>query len=208
MIKYFGEWCYAKHSIEYTSLPGYFMLFAIRHITEQYGNLWAPWEYVSEVARELEIPTVPVIWRGEVNSAKDLEKLTLKLASMPSMCGGVREGLVVRYEEQFNDDRFPEFVMKFVRKNHVQTTEHWKDQEIVKNGLKKMSVFILSYSGTDIVSIHKSADEAKYQGDWKFREGYKGSMVVEEWEFDQRISKNVWFKFHNEDWKQTVEGYC
>ena len=29
-----------------------------------------------------------------------------------------------------------ENVMKWVRKDHVQTTEHWKNQEIVKNKIR------------------------------------------------------------------------
>ncbi len=71
-----------------------------------------------------------------------------------------------------------------------------------------MSVFVVSYSGTDIISIYENLDQATCMGDQKFIEGYKGSITIEEWEFGQRINKNCWFKFHNDDWKQTVEGYC
>lgn len=132
--QYFGENVYARHSISYDALPGYFLLFAIR-----YDDLWASWSHVCERANELEIPTVPVLWQGEIGSAKELETLITELAAMPSDCGGEREGIVVRVEEQFNNKDFDECVMKFVRANHVNTpNEHWAHKEIIKNGLKKV----------------------------------------------------------------------
>lgn len=131
--QYFGEWCYAKHSIKYETLPGYFLMFAIRDGKNL--EFWEPWGYVCEVAAELDVPTVPFLWEGEVGSAKELEALTCKLAAMPSACGGEREGVVVRIEEQFRNEDFSKCVMKFVRKNHIQTGDHWKNLEIVKNKL-------------------------------------------------------------------------
>jgi hypothetical protein len=54
----------------------------------------------------------------------------------PSVCGGIREGVVVRVADLFDDTDFPSCVMKSVRANHVNTDTHWKHQKIIKNKLK------------------------------------------------------------------------
>lgn len=134
-MQYFGEWCYAKHSIKYSELPGYFLLFGVRALDDG-PHCWASWDHITEMAAELGLPTVPALWKGQVASAKELELLTKDLAAGKSACGGEREGVVVRLACAFLDDDFSASVMKYVRKNHVQTIDHWKDQEIIKNGLK------------------------------------------------------------------------
>lgn len=130
----FGEWCYAKHSIEYGELPGYFLLFGVRYL----GDLdsWDSWDGVKLWSEAIEVPTVPVLFEGTVESEKELQKLTESFMTQPSACGGIREGVVVRKACGFMDEEFSESVMKCVRANHVQTSEHWKDQVIVRNKLK------------------------------------------------------------------------
>jgi len=145
-VQLFGEWLYAKHSISYDALPHHFMLFNVRELketTDQYPlkhwnetSFWASWEMVKTWAEELEIPTVPELYKGKVSSEKELKDLVESLMIQPSMCGGIREGVVVRIQEEFTDSAFQFCVMKYVRANHVQTSEHWKDQEIIKNKLK------------------------------------------------------------------------
>lgn len=132
-IQIFGEWCFAKHSIEYSELPSYFMLFGVRYLDE---NRWGSWTDVEMWAGDLGVSTVPLLFTGKVSSEKELQTLTESFINQPSCCGGIREGVVVRLAQSFDDDNFSKFVMKWVRANHVQTTEHWKDQEIVKNKLK------------------------------------------------------------------------
>ncbi len=133
-LQYFGEWCYAKHSIEYNELPGYFLLFNVRDLTV---DNWFDWDGVELLAKELNIPTVPVLFRGTVNSEKELKELVESFMLQPSACGGIREGVVARVAKDFYDEDFSTNVMKCVRKNHVQTSDHWKDQKIVKNKLKR-----------------------------------------------------------------------
>lgn len=144
-MQYFGEWCYAKHSIEYSELPGYFLMFGIRVlegtiIPTVYHpmdySLWFSWERVEQQAQELGLFTVPVLFKGTVTSEKELQELIESLMIQPSTCGGIREGVVVRVARAFQDEEFSSCVMKCVRANHVQTSEHWKDQEIIKNKLK------------------------------------------------------------------------
>jgi hypothetical protein len=116
----FGENMEGIHSIEYTNLTSYFYIFGVRD-----NNIWVPWDKVEEYSYLLDIPTVPVLFRGVVNTEKELKDLTEKLASQPSELGGLREGIVVRSADMFHDDDFAKNVMKWVRKGHVQTDEHW-----------------------------------------------------------------------------------
>lgn len=140
-MQFFGEWCFALHSIAYNELPGYFMMFNIREILNvrelTYNDIiWYSWDDVELWAAELEVPTVPVLFKGVVASEKDLKELIESFMEQPSRCGGIREGVVVRVARQFNESEFSQCVLKYVRANHVQTSEHWKDQAIVKNKLK------------------------------------------------------------------------
>lgn len=132
----FGEWCYARHSIEYNELPGYFLLFNVRVLSPELNDIWLSWEEVELWAEEIGVPTVPVLFKGSVSSEKELQKLVETLMIQPSECGGIREGVVVRIQKPFEDYNFSHCVMKCVRANHVQTSEHWKDQEIIRNKLK------------------------------------------------------------------------
>jgi hypothetical protein len=71
-----------------------------------------------------------------VQTSKELQTLTENLAAQPSDLGSIREGVVIRKADSFEGKDFSNSVMKWVRSNHVQTSEHWKDQEIIKNKLK------------------------------------------------------------------------
>lgn len=136
--QFFGENVYAKHSIAYSGLPGYFLLFNIRDLNEpRWSNqCWLHWDDVEMWAQNLAIPTVPVLFKGVVHSEKELQKLTEELAKQPSKLGGEREGVVVRVEDCFSDDEFGRCVAKWVKKDFVQTSIHWSKNEVVRNGLK------------------------------------------------------------------------
>ena len=116
----FGENMEGMHSIEYTNLTSYFYIFGVRD-----NNIWIPWESVEEYSFLLEIPTVPVLFKGIINSEKELKDIVTDLVSKPSSLGGPREGIVIRNAGLFHNDDFAENVMKWVRKGHVQTDEHW-----------------------------------------------------------------------------------
>lgn len=134
-MQIFGEWCYAKHSIEYNELPDYFLMFGVRELLGD-DHYWYSWDDVELFADYYGLFTVPVLFRGIVNSEKELQDLVNSFMNQPSACGGIREGVVARVYEEFSDKNFSSSVMKCVRANHVQTSEHWKDQEIIKNKLK------------------------------------------------------------------------
>jgi hypothetical protein len=143
-VQLFGEWCYALHSIPYSELPGYFLLFNVAEYPNANhdgrihveGRAWHSWDMVELWAEDIGVPTVPVLFKGEVYSEMKLQELVESFMKQPSVCGGIREGVVVRRAEAFKELAFPTSVMKCVRANHVQTSEHWKDQEIVRNKLK------------------------------------------------------------------------
>jgi sugar/nucleoside kinase (ribokinase family) len=79
---------------------------------------------VLEYAQILEIPTVPELARGHF-STRELQALIAEQQARGSAFGGASEGVVCRVAGAFPDDDFPKNVLKYVRKNHVQTDEHW-----------------------------------------------------------------------------------
>lgn len=118
-----GENLFAKHSIKYTGLPSYFLGFSI---WDEY-NRCLPWDETLEWFELLGITPVPTLYRGPFDQ-KALQGLTLR--------DGM-EGYVVRLAEGFAFSAFRHCVTKFVRKNHVQTDQHWMHGPIEKNDLQK-----------------------------------------------------------------------
>ena len=116
----FGEAMSAIHSIEYTNLTSHFYMFGAR-----YKGVWSSWEEVEDYAFLLDLPTVPVLFKGIVDSEKELRELTEELAKQESVLGGPREGIVCRVQREFNDDEFQTCVTKWVRRGHIQTDSHW-----------------------------------------------------------------------------------
>jgi len=127
--RFCGENVYATHSIHYQELSSYFYLFNIWN--EE--NVCLSWDETVKWATELGIETVPVLYRGVFD-----EKKVKETYSKRSALGGEQEGYVVRFAESFHYDDFRFAVGKFVRKDHVQTDEHWLNQRVIPNQLKKM----------------------------------------------------------------------
>lgn len=132
-LSVFGEWCFAVHSITYKRLPAWFMVFGVRDDTT---NLWWSWDEVEMMAQDLGLPTVPVLARSNVSSTKDLEAFTNQHTKITeSVCGGPREGIVVRTASGYHTDVFDTHIAKWVRQNHVQTDEHWSHSAIIRQPL-------------------------------------------------------------------------
>ena len=115
----FGENMYAIHSIEYENMSQYFYVFGMRE-----GQTWLSWDEIADYAQVLELALVPVIARGYF----DEKKLKMEIGQQQrngSQLGGTSEGVVCRTAAAFSNDDFPNSVLKYVRKNHVQTDEHW-----------------------------------------------------------------------------------
>jgi hypothetical protein len=126
-LSLFCEYCYAVHSIEYAGLPDYSLVFGAR---DDESGTWWDWDMVAAQARDVGLPTVPVLFRGAVATADELEALTLSLTKVPSVFGGPREGVVVRLAGEFPDAAFSRSLAKWVRRDHVTTEDHWLHQAI------------------------------------------------------------------------------
>lgn len=129
----FGENCFAVHSITYDALSSYFFVFNIRK-----NGRWLSYDEVVSRAQELGLTTVPLLYRGVILSEKEFISLTNKTMKEKSFFGGEREGFVVRTIDSFKDNDFSTNVAKYVRANHVQTSDHWMHQKITKQVLKKL----------------------------------------------------------------------
>lgn len=123
-----GENMFAKHSIHYTDLEAYFLVYSIWNKTHCLG--WYATEYW---AKRVELTLVPVIWVGEWSYKHDMQKM---LTELFEPYADTHEGYVVRTYDGFKAEDFGLYVAKYVRKGHVQTDEHWLNQPIVKNLLK------------------------------------------------------------------------
>jgi hypothetical protein len=76
------------------------------------------------------IKSVKVLYVGMYD-----EKKLIELAE--SLDPSKQEGYVVRVYDEFKYDDFNTHVAKYVRENHVQTSQHWLHQQIVKNQLNR-----------------------------------------------------------------------
>lgn len=122
-----GENLYATHSIAYTDLPSYLMVFSIWNER----NECLSWDETCEWAELLGFPTVPVLYRGRWNSEK------IKGLWSPEV-QDTMEGYVVRDVDAFPYSEFRLRVAKFVRANHVTTDRHWKAGRMLEeNGLAR-----------------------------------------------------------------------
>lgn len=121
-----GENLYAKHSIHYEDLKSYFMVFNIWNE----NNFCLNWDDTVEWCKLLNLETVKVIYSGvfDIDVFKKLPK-QLDLTK--------DEGFVVRLKDSFHYDDFSKSVVKWVRKNHVQTDSHWTNGPVIPNKLIK-----------------------------------------------------------------------
>lgn len=124
-----GENLQAKHSIKYHDIPP-FMVFSIWNEKNQAIS----WEETEEICSILELPTVPVLYKGVWDS-----KLIQSFYN--DSVRDTMEGYVVRVVESFNYIDFPKSIAKFVRKNHVDpANHHWMFTASEENGLLKTKV--------------------------------------------------------------------
>lgn len=120
-----GENLFAKHSIYYDNLSSYFQVFSVwnsENICLDYGT-------TLEVCKELGLEHVPVIYEGPWDEA-----LLISLHNHLELEG--HEGYVVRCYQSFKYEDFNKNVVKYVRKNHIQTDQHWMNQKVTPNKLK------------------------------------------------------------------------
>lgn len=124
-----GENMYAEHSIKYNDLDSYFYIFSTWF--ETWCDSWEEmWKKISDIKTYsgVELPVVPLIYYGLYDENK-IHKSWLKYKDTLDRDS---EGYVIRVADGFSHDPdeydnggFFFQMAKFVRKNHVQTEEHW-----------------------------------------------------------------------------------
>lgn len=122
-----GENVFAEHSIRYDELTSYLYAFSVWK-----GKYCLPWDDTLEWLELLNLEPVPVLYEGIWDEAKVKACMTGK-----SHFGGLQEGYVVRVRHGFFLDDFSRCLAKYVRHNHVQTSQHWMYEQVTPNGLKE-----------------------------------------------------------------------
>lgn len=125
----FGEWCAARHSLDYLKLPDWFLAFDVYDRAET--RFWSTARR-DALANQLAVPSVPRILKGRASFA-DLKKLVLEGTSQ--FRPGPLEGIVIRKES-------PEWLesrAKLVHPQFIQTiTEHWSRRRLEWNRVIKL----------------------------------------------------------------------
>jgi hypothetical protein len=137
----FGENLYAIHSIIYPKIESHFYVFGVRC-----KDKWLSWEESKWYADFFEYPMVPILGTQDTVDPELIKQYVEEECIKPSVFDSFqnntdpllpcrKEGLVTRNVGEFSVDEFKENVFKYVRKDHVQTDEHWSSR-IVRANLK------------------------------------------------------------------------
>lgn len=126
----FGENLYAIHSIIYPEITEHYYVFGVRMLDK-----WLSWEETAFIANCFDFPTVPLLTQCvDFSDRQTYESDILALVNQPSYFGSIdtqtqqpctMEGIVTRNIEEYDVAEFQQNVMKYVRKGHVKTDEHW-----------------------------------------------------------------------------------
>ena len=135
----FGEWLYAKHSVQYWNLPHYFFEF---DIYDKEAGRFVDLKTRLAILKGTGIHTVPVIHRGAL-TAEQLPQL-IQASAFDSLFENpttgqpdrLMEGLYLRTEANGTVTGRAKFVrIEFVEK--VKQSEHWQHRTMVPNLLAK-----------------------------------------------------------------------
>lgn len=114
-----GENLFAVHSIEYKQLPSYFLAFSVWR-----NDVCLSWDTTLTFLKQYLIQHVPVLYDGIWNEGL-IRSIILDKDN--------QEGYVIRVAGSFLYNDFGFNVAKYVRKNHVQTDEHWMKKAVKRN---------------------------------------------------------------------------
>lgn len=122
----FGEWCAARHSLDYTRLPDWWLLFDVYDKREE--RFWST-RRRNALAARVGVATVPCLQQGDT-TLEDLQ--TLVATRQSGFRPGPLEGVVVRKEDA-------DWLLargKLVRAEFTQAIEaHWRSRGIEWNRL-------------------------------------------------------------------------
>ena len=123
----FGEWCAARHSLEYTELPDWFLLIDV--YDRDAARFWST-PRRNALAKVTGLATVPRVFHGRTTVAA-LEQLVATTSSCYR--SGALEGLVVRRESA----EWCEARAKLVRSEFSQAIDtHWRKRSIEWNRIR------------------------------------------------------------------------
>lgn len=156
-----GENMFALHSIYYTELPSYFLVFSIFNE----NNDCLCWNETVDYCNLFGLDHVPVLYDGPWDEEKIKECYTgqsaykawqpksgmdfntfresitrenvTKNCDIESFADPTQEGYVVRKASHFRYEDFQNHQAKFVRKGHVSTSDNWMTQPVIRNLLKE-----------------------------------------------------------------------
>ncbi|GAA0801974.1 RNA ligase family protein [Spirilliplanes yamanashiensis] len=113
-----GESMWARRSVAYERLPGVYLVFGVWDAS---GAL-LDWDSTVEWAALLELPLVPVLYRGPDLAAA-------RAAWAAARTAETSEGFVVRTAAPIARSAFPWRCLKWVRAQHVRTRADWRHRD-------------------------------------------------------------------------------
>lgn len=123
----FGEWCAARHSLDYAALPDWFLLFDVYDRTAD--RFWST-PRRNELASSAGLVTVPQVLQGKA-TVPTLKKLVSDTASRYR--AGALEGVVIRRESA----DWCEARAKLVRPDFTQAIDtHWRKRALEWNRIQ------------------------------------------------------------------------
>ena len=122
----FGEWCAAKHSIDYNGLPDWFLVFDIYDRAE--SRFWST-SRRDELVATLGLNSVPTLFTGRTTKNQLIDMVK---GQSSVFHGGSAEGIVIRSET----DQWLEQRAKIVHPDFTQAIgEHWSRHALEWNSL-------------------------------------------------------------------------
>ncbi len=120
----FGEWCAARHSLDYAALPDWFLLFDV--YDRAAGRFWSSTR-CNDLAQAAGLATVPQVLQGKTT----ITALKQLVATKPSQYReGPLEGVVIRRESA----EWCETRAKLVRPDFTQAIDtHWRKRALEWN---------------------------------------------------------------------------
>lgn len=141
----FGEWCAARHSLDYAALPDWFLLFDVYDRTAE--RFWSSARR-NTLARTAGLATVPRVFQGKA-TIPALRQLVATAHSRYRQ--GALEGVVIRRES--ND--WCEARAKLVRADFTQAIDtHWRKRAMEWNRMHMRSDASVASHGTTSISYH------------------------------------------------------
>ncbi|MDA3787227.1 MAG: RNA ligase family protein [Desulfobacula sp.] len=118
----FGEWCFAKHSVEYNRLPDYYLGF---DLFDKTSRQFLSFDWRNQMFEQMNISSVPFIKKGTF-SLQQLENLM----GNSRFSDGPAEGIYLRHD----GDNWLKQRAKIVKAKFIQTIDvHWFRKAIIPN---------------------------------------------------------------------------